>query len=465
MVYDEAYVRSEEGMNAAVTDEEITRLNRQVADLQATLQQRERQIEAIRRTGDALFSHRGVAATIRETLQLALQVFGADAGTLYLYDPATDTLEFRYVVGPASPTLTGQRMPAGKGVAGKVFRSGLPDLAGDISVRDEHDSSMDAKSGYHTQSLMTVPVKRPDGDPIGVMQVINAGSSSPFDTRDLEVLQVLCGQAASAIEQARLEEQARRAEIVNVIGDISHDIKNMLTPIQSGVWTLEPMLDQLFEDLDKIRETCPDTAPWGADIARIASVVREDYRWMLAGALDAADKVQARTREIADAIKGDIAPPFFETANLNETAREVVQTLRLVAENKDIHLTLDLDPGLPPAEFDRKKMDTALYNLVNNAIPATPAGGAITVRTRGPRAGEDTLLVEVQDTGRGMPDHVRARLFTDEAISTKPGGTGLGTRIVAGVVKHHDGTITVSSEPGQGTTFSVRLPLRRRASD
>jgi signal transduction histidine kinase len=121
-------------------------------------------------------------------------------------------------------------------------------------------------------------------------------------------------------------------------------------------------------------------------------------------------------------------------------------------------------------------MYNALYNLVNNAIPETPAGGSVTVRTRIPRADEekprdgksgadgvleDALLIEVQDTGRGMPENVRARLFTDEAISTKPGGTGLGTRIVAGVVRRHNGTITVQSAEGQGTTFSVRLPLRQ----
>jgi signal transduction histidine kinase len=60
-----------------------------------------------------------------------------------------------------------------------------------------------------------------------------------------------------------------------------------------------------------------------------------------------------------------------------------------------------------------------------------------------------------------MPEHVRQRLFTDEAVSTKPGGTGLGTRIVAGVVQRHNGTITVQSEEGKGSTFTIRLPLKQ----
>ena len=70
----------------------------------------------------------------------------------------------------------------------------------------------------------------------------------------------------------------------------------------------------------------------------------------------------------------------------------------------------------------------------------------------------------MEDTGKGIPEHIRKRLFTDEAVSTKPGGTGLGTRIVAGVVRRHNGTITVRSEEGRGSTFSIRLPLRHRES-
>ena len=68
--------------------------------------------------------------------------------------------------------------------------------------------------------------------------------------------------------------------------------------------------------------------------------------------------------------------------------------------------------------------------------------------------------IEVADTGRGMPPEVRERLFTDRAISTKPGGTGLGTRIVKNVVDAHGGKIWVESELGKGTTFFIRLPLR-----
>src|SRR5438105_796953 len=122
---------------------------------------------------------------------------------------------------------------------------------------------------------------------------------------------------------------------------------------------------------------------------------------------------------------------------------------------------LDRDPNLPPVEFDRKQLYNALYNLVNNALAATPNGGTVTLRTRAPLVEEQTVTIEVEDTGRGIPEAVRARLFTDAAVSTKPGGTGLGTRIVGNVVRRHHGTISVTSEEGKGSVFTIRLPLRQ----
>jgi signal transduction histidine kinase len=120
---------------------------------------------------------------------------------------------------------------------------------------------------------------------------------------------------------------------------------------------------------------------------------------------------------------------------------------------------------VPPADLDRKRIYNALYNLISNALPETPRGGRVWVRTVAVAAGgggdPDALEIVIGDTGRGMPEHIKRRLFTDQVQSTKVGGTGLGTRIVKNVVDAHGGTITVESEEGRGTTFTIRLPLRQ----
>ncbi|MBC8139985.1 MAG: GAF domain-containing protein [Armatimonadetes bacterium] len=424
------------------------------------LEERDRQMEAIRRVSETLFTHPGTDPMVRETLRIALDVLRADAGTVYLFEPATDSLVFRYVIGGSGEQLVGTKIPADKGIAGAVFRSGIPRLDGDVRAGGDYNADVEDRFGYHTESMMTVPIKRSNAAPIGVMQVLNA-HVPPFSPRDLEVLEVLCAQAATGIEYFQVVEAAKRAEVVHVIGDVSHDIKNMLTPITTGVQTLEPLLDDLFADLDNLRSGCNGFAAEeiAAEIERIANRVRNDYGWMLQNALFSAEQVQARTREIADAIKGETSPPYFEIGDLDETCELVAQTLKTVAVKNEVTIARDFSPDVPAVEFDRKQIYNAVYNLVNNALPETPAGGTVTIRTR---AGEtpDIVILQVADTGRGIPPHVRERLFTDEAISTKPGGTGLGTRIVMGVVKRHNGMIRVDSEIGVGSTFTITLPVR-----
>jgi len=424
-------------------------------EVRACLELRNRQIEALRRASAALASDSSFDEMVRDTLTVAVEVLDATDGALLLYDPEKEALVVRCAVGPSADRVAGASMPVGEGTAGQVFRSGSPALVqGPDGVSDTSLTS--------APSAVAVPLKRSGNTLLGVLQVQNA--LIPFDERDVEVLEIIGAQVAVVFQIARLSEEARQAQIVHMLGDISHDIKNMLTPIQTGLQTLQPMLETLFIQLDEIAASCPEAEPWGGKIRAAAAAVTEDYGWIVDNALDSAERVQERTQEIADAVKGELAPPVFRTADLNETVHSVARALRLVAERAGVSLLLDLDPELPAAEFDPKQVYNALYNLVNNAIPETPAGGQVTVRTRGPQTEGECFLLEVEDTGRGMPEYVRARLFTDRAISTKPGGSGLGTRIVAAVVRRHHGTIAVRSEEGRGSTFSVRLPLRVPAS-
>lgn len=424
--------------------------------LRAELEHRQRQIEAMSRASSALFAQRSVENVIKETLSIALELVGASAGSLQMHESARDELVFRFVVGPSADRLQGLSMPADQGIAGRVFQSGLSDLTGDAQSSREFNHSLDERSGLITHCMMTVPIKRPGSSPIGVMQVLNSSGTNRFD---LEVLEVIAAQAALAVENTRLEQSARKAAMVNLIGDISHDIKNMLTPIQTGVWTLDPILRQTWKDLDKECALMPPE--WVERVAKATKMAREEYEWILQNALDAAERVQLRTKEIADAVKGVSSPPRFVLADFNEVCEEVIGALRLVAHDRQVELVGDFDDSLPPVEFDRKQIHNALYNLVNNALAETPEDGTVTIRTLHVGPHEHNFSVEVADTGRGMPPEVRERLFTDEAISTKPGGTGLGTRIVADIVKRHHGHIAVQSEPGQGATFTVLLPLRQ----
>ena len=171
-------------------------------------------------------------------------------------------------------------------------------------------------------------------------------------------------------------------------------------------------------------------------------------------------RIQDRVREIADAVKGVTTPPRFAPCEVATVVEEVYGTLRIYAGEKGVILkTKGLD-SLPTLEADDRRLFNAFYNLINNAIPEMPSGGSVTVYGI---IGEDgkTVKLSVADTGRGMSPEVRDTLFTQQAMSRKVGGTGLGTKIVKDVVYAHGGQITVDSEEGVGTTFHMVLPIAR----
>ena len=121
---------------------------------------------------------------------------------------------------------------------------------------------------------------------------------------------------------------------------------------------------------------------------------------------------------------------------------EVFGTLKVLATEKELSLLTEGLSSLPKLIADEKRLYNAFYNLINNAIPETPPGGSITVGGR-----LDTELggiaVWVKDTGRGITKEVLTNLFSARAVSTKRGGTGLGTKIIKDVVDAHHGNICV----------------------
>ena len=175
--------------------------------------------------------------------------------------------------------------------------------------------------------------------------------------------------------------------------------------------------------------------------------------------------MQQRVAQIAAAVKGRVSEPHFESAAIVSITQRVGNMLSHQAQRKGVTLAIEAVRELPPAMVDGKQIYNAVYNLMLNAIDACDEGDTVTFRCDSVEDGEfptgSCLIMECTDTGPGIPDQVKARLFTDEAISTKPMGTGLGTRIVKDVVDAHAGTIEVESEVGVGTTIRCRIPLGR----
>lgn len=438
----------------------------EIARLEALLAERTAQLQAVHNITAALSSKTDLDALLQETLGSCLAAVRANAGSILLHDDEDRLLRFRYVVGDAAAILTGTTLDPSQGIAGEVFRTGTPKISRDVTQEKSHFKGIDQVTQYETRNMVTVPLKSIVGEPVGVMQILNKEGGGFFDDHDIETLMILSAQAASAIENARLFEEARVAVVVKLMGDISHDVKNMITPVSVCAQTLEMMFESYFAELERLGAKLE--APAAERLERASLPLRDFYPEAIRMFLDGSEQVQARVREIADCVKGIVAEPRFEPTEVNAVVEAVATPLRLVAERGDLVIDLTgLSHDLPPAELDQKQLYNCIYNLINNAIPETPAGGRIYVATANGvgESGAEGLLIRVRDTGRGMPAHVRERLFTKNAVSTKPGGTGLGTQIVKNVVDAHHGTIRVASEEGVGTEFTIWLPVRQPGAD
>lgn len=178
-------------------------------EVRHVLEKREHQINAIERLGRAFLAHPADSdGMMRQMLCTAIEILDADVGSVQIYDEKTDCLIFKHVFDPAAQMLVGYTVPASKGIDGRVFRTGISDLTNRVRERREWNNEVDRRTGYKTESMLTVPLKKWDGSRIGVIQVING--KRPFDRVDLEVLEVLCSQSGQALINAHLHKEAER---------------------------------------------------------------------------------------------------------------------------------------------------------------------------------------------------------------------------------------------------------------
>ncbi|HEX5201752.1 response regulator [Paractinoplanes rhizophilus] len=231
-------------------------------------------------------------------------------------------------------------------------------------------------------------------------------------------------------ERTRLEQQLRQAERLDSLGQlaggIAHDFNNILAVI-SGYADI--LADELADH------------PVRPDVQAIEQ---------------AAARGSGLTRQLL--IFSRLEPSRPETLDLNTVAADM-QRLLARTLGEDIELSTMLSPDLPTITMDRSKLEQVLMNAVMNSRAAMPTGGRLTIAT-GVEGDGRFVGLSITDTGVGMAPEVAARAF--EPFFTTKGrgkGTGLGLATAYGVVTDVGGTITLDSQPGQGTTVRVRLPV------
>jgi signal transduction histidine kinase len=250
----------------------------------------------------------------------------------------------------------------------------------------------------------------------------------PFVAQDEEFINALSIHASIAIENARLAQEMVNNERLSAVGrmasTIIHDIKNPMGTLRVYAQVMKKKLGS------------------EEDIKLADEMIRQ------------VDRFVAMTQEILDFSRG-ISAMNIEVVDFNETMEGILSFIEKDLNRRKIKLEKNLAP-VGNMKIDQDKMTRVFYNIAGNAADAMPDGGTLSVTSE---VMGTLVKVEFTDTGTGMPEEVKRKIFEPFVTYGKKHGTGLGMAIVKKVIDDHKGRIEIDTEMGKGTTIRLLLPL------
>jgi signal transduction histidine kinase len=312
---------------------------------------------------------------------------------------------------------------------------------GDVAAFSGNDNR--APFPIDAQSYLGIALRDAAGNALGHLAVLHDKPLN-HDTRSRSILKIFAARAGAELErlradtalrQALRQEQAMRDQLVQagklaamgrLVASVAHELNNPLQVIENVLY----LIDQ--EKHSPQSETNLALALAEAErMAALISRLRETYR-------------PATAEE-------------FRPQSLNDLLLEVQRLMGTHLRYHHVHIIFDADPTLPPVRAIRDQLKQVILNLALNAVEAMPDGGRLIIGT-GVRPAANELWFSVTDSGVGIPADDLPNVF-DPFYTTKPNGTGLGLAITYDIIQRHSGRIEVESQPGQGTTFTVWLPV------
>ena len=272
------------------------------------------------------------------------------------------------------------------------------------------------------------PAQKGRGQLQGIMVEITARKKAEEKVRRIQ----------AELEQTNRDLTRRNQEIQNFYHTLSHELK---TPLTSAREFISIVMDGLAGPLNETQ-------------AEYLTIARESCNQLRHCINDLLDATRLETGKLALELK---------PASLAALAQRVVTTMTPRAAAKNISLGQDIQPDLPEASLDERRMTQIITNLLTNAIKYTPSGGGIVVKVSEAAGRPELLQVSVTDTGCGIPkeeqEHIFDRLYQIKAgdASTEQ-GVGLGLYLCRELVQLHGGNIWVESEPGAGSKFIFVVP-------
>jgi signal transduction histidine kinase len=387
--------------------------------------------------------------------------------TIALIDDGTNELSFELDVRE-DIRLPKERMPLGEGLNSWVIHHSEPLLIG--SVADEKRIGVRAVADTKpTESWLGVPMIARDRV-IGVISV-ESFKKNAFTNDDMLLLTAIANQAAVAIENAHLYKDlegltfALEQRVMERTNELRETNLRLLAADRSKNQFLANMSHELRTPLNSI--------------IGFSSVLLENTRVAVPQRLYkflenihvAGNHLLELINDILDLSKIEAGKMELRTDefDLRETIASVERVMKGFAAEAKVSITASIDPSVPRVRLDEGRLKQILFNLLSNAVKFSPDGGPVTIAvTSIPRItsplGVDTVRIDVADRGIGIAPDELQRIFdefyqTEEGRRARRGGTGLGLSLTRNFVELHHGRIDVRSEAGEGSCFSLYLPV------
>jgi signal transduction histidine kinase len=405
----------------------------------------------------------GIARTLRqaggmdELLQQAmdhiLKVIQADRAYILQVDPNTGDL-LPVVSHHRNYDEGGGELEVSQSILEWVIREKQAVLCSD-AASDQRFQDKGSIVLYNIRSVLSVPMIHGD-QVIGVIQLDALGGGAGFTEDDLDLLGTIAPLLAIAVENARLFEaqaktiaelRAAHAKIIKaqeqlvgkekmaIVGQITagltHEIRNLMGPFM-----LADLLQAEYPDDERI----------------------QDYANLM---LEAYSRIGSLVEEIGRLARGE--QPNLEMAE-NDIEKTIQSVLRFARCDQQVqqHRLIPECQSVPPFVYDEGRIKQVLINLIRNATQAMEEPGDINIRSLVDPDNPQMACLVVADQGVGIPADIQDKIW-EPFFSTKgEGGTGLGLDVCKGIIESHKGTIVCESQPGVGTTMTVRFPMKKK---